>query len=219
MLRGVFVTGTGTGVGKTVVSAALLHRYEAPSLRYWKPVQTGTLQDDDTSSVMALSGCGPSVVLDAGVRLPQPVSPHLAARLEGQVIRVPELMERIAREPDAVWVVEGAGGVLVPLDDHTTIAVLMRALALPVVVVARSDLGTINHTLLTLEALRTRALRVAGVVMFGVPHPENRAAIEHYGKAAVLGELPPLDPLTADDLGSWARLELDPNGLLTGDLS
>jgi dethiobiotin synthetase len=96
---------------------------------------------------------------------------------------------------------------------------LMRALALPVVVVARSDLGTINHTLLTLEALRTRALRVAGVVMVGVPHPENRAAIEHYGKAAVLGELPPLDPLTADDLGSWARLELDPNGLLTGDLS
>jgi dethiobiotin synthase len=219
MLRGVFVTGTGTGVGKTVVSAALLDRYGAPSLRYWKPVQTGTLQDDDTSSVMALSGCGPSGVLDAGVRLPQPVSPHLAARLEGQVIRVPKLVERITREPDAVWVVEGAGGVLVPLDDHTTIAVLMRALALPVIVVARSALGTINHTLLTLEALRTRALRVAGVVMVGAPHPENRAAIEHYGKVAVLGELPPLDPLTADSLASWARLELDPNGLLTGDLS
>jgi dethiobiotin synthase len=219
MLRGVFVTGTGTGVGKTVVSAALLDRYGAPSLRYWKPVQTGTLQDDDTSSVMALSGCGPSGVLDAGVRLPQPVSPHLAARLEGQVIRVPKLVERITREPDAVWVVEGAGGVLVPLDDHTTIAVLMRALALPVIVVARSALGTINHTLLTLEALRTRALRVAGVVMVGAPHPENRAAIEHYGKVAVLGELPPLDPLTADGLASWARLELDPNGLLTGDLS
>jgi dethiobiotin synthase len=219
MLRGVFVTGTGTGVGKTVVSAALLHRYGAPSLRYWKPVQTGTLQDDDTSSVMALSGCGPSGVLDAGVRLPQPVSPHLAARLEGQVIRVPELVERITRESDAVWVVEGAGGVLVPLDDDTTIAVLMQALALPVIVVARSDLGTINHTLLTLEALRTRALRVAGVVMVGAPHPENRAAIEHHGKVAVLGELPPIDPLTADDLASWARLELDPNGLLTGDLS
>jgi dethiobiotin synthase len=219
MLRGVFVTGTGTGVGKTVVSAALLHRYGAPSLRYWKPVQTGTLQDDDTSSVMALSDCGPSGVLDAGVRLPQPVSPHLAARLEGQVIRVPELVERITREPDAVWVVEGAGGVMVPLDDHTTIAVLMRALALPVIVVARSALGTINHTLLTLEALRTRTLRVAGVVMVGAPHSENRAAIEHHGKVAVLGELPPLDPLTADDLASWARLELDPNGLLTGDLS
>jgi len=219
MLRGVFVTGTGTGVGKTVVSAALLHRYGAPNLRYWKPVQTGTLQDDDTSSVMALSGCGSSGVLDAGVRLPQPVSPHLAARLEGQVIRVPELVKRITREPDAVWVVEGAGGVLVPLDDHTTIAALMRALALPVIVVARSALGTINHTLLTLEALRTRALRVAGVVMVGAPDPENRAAIEHYGKVAVLGELRPLDPLTADDLASWARLELDPDGLLTGDLS
>ena len=219
MLRGVFVTGTGTGVGKTVVSAALLHRYGAPSLRYWKPVQTGTLQDDDTSSVMALSGCGPNGVLDAGVRLPQPVSPHLAARLEGQVIRVPELVDRITREPDAVWVVEGAGGVLVPLDDQTTIAVLMQALALPVIVVAQSALGTINHTLLTLEALRSRALRVAGVVMVGAPHPENRAAIEHHGKVVVLGELPPLDPLTADDLASWARLELDPDGLLAGDLS
>jgi len=215
MLKGVFVTGTSTNIGKTVVSAAVMSRYAAGRhLRYWKPVQTGTLQDDDTSSVLALSACGPAGVLDAGVRLPQPVSPHLAARLAGERIRVPDLVSLVAREAEATWVVEGAGGVLVPLDETVTIVGLMQALALPVLVAARSDLGTINHTLLTLEALRLRSLRVAGVVMVGIPDRENRNAIEHYGGVAVLGELPYMDPLTADGLAAWARLELDPDNVL-----
>jgi dethiobiotin synthetase len=215
MSRGLFVTGTDTGVGKTVVSAACLHRYaNGGSLRYWKPVQTGIEQDDDTASVVVLSGCGNDVVLDAGVRLPHPVSPHLAARIAGEAIRIPALVDRFGREADAAWVVEGAGGVLVPLDDTVTMTVLMQALALPVLVVSRSGLGTINHTLLTIEALRARRLRVAGVVMVGSPDQENRAAIERHGRVAVLGSLPLLEPLTADRLGAWARQELDPEGEL-----
>ena len=104
--------------------------------------------------------------------------------------------------------------MLVPLNEQELIIDLIRALNLPVVVAARSTLGTINHTLLTLEALRARSLCVAGVVMCGEPNPDNRAAIEHYGRCRVLGEMPFLEPLTRAALGEWANAQLDPHGAL-----
>ena len=209
MPRGIFVTGTDTNVGKTVVSAALLSRYrDAAPLRYWKPIQTGIEQDDDSAEVARLAALparkgpaygarkGPAYgvreepaygyeeILSCGVRLPRPVSPHLAARLHGTQISVQPLVDLLRAQPaTSRWIVEGAGGVLVPLNEegspsHAEMMVdLMIALALPVLVVARSTLGTINHTLLTLEALRGRTLAVAGVVMVGPPDDENRAAI------------------------------------------
>jgi len=205
-MRGIFVTGTDTGVGKTVVSAALLLRYPA---RYWKPIQTGIETDNDTGEVRRLTGLKND--RDEGVRLPNPVSPHLAAQRAG--IRID--LETITDWPsDEAWVVEGAGGVLVPVNETQTMANLMVRLGLPVVVVARTTLGTINHTLLTIEALRARSLLVAGVVMVGEPNPDNRAAIERYGKTGVLGEMPRFDPLTPKRLAEWARANLDPNGLL-----
>ena len=192
-MRGLFVTGTDTGVGKTVLSAALMLRY--PEARYWKPIQTGS--DDDTREVGRLSG---GLVLDEGIRLPDPVSPHLAARLAGMTIKLP------SRDSDgAVYIVEGAGGVLVPVNDSQTMADLMVRLGLPVIVAARTTLGTINHTLLTLEALRARGLRVAGVVMIGDRNADNRAAIEHYGKVAVIAEMPRFDPLSRENLRQWAE--------------
>jgi malonyl-CoA O-methyltransferase len=110
--------------------------------------------------------------------------------------------------------VEGAGGLLVPLNpDHLT-ADFIAALKMPVLVVARSTLGTINHTLLTLEALRSRSILVGGIVMNGPPNPENRLAIETYGKVAVLGEMPRFDRLTPDGLRDWAVEHLDPQGAL-----
>jgi dethiobiotin synthase len=215
VLRGVFVTGTGTGVGKTVVAAALFHRYRASRpLRYWKPVQTGIEQDDDTATVKHLTGCRPEDVLERGIRLPGLVSPHLAARLSGSIITVSELAAAVRREPEARWIVEGAGGALVPLSDSETMASLMCELALPIVIAARTDLGTINHTLLTIEALRERRLRVAGVVMVGSPDAENRAAIERYGEVRILGELPRIDPLTSEALGRWASGGLDPDAII-----
>src|SRR6267142_1135632 len=162
MFRGVFVTGTDTNVGKTVVSAALMVRYRAEApLKYWKPVQTG-------------------IEHDAGAR----------------------------------WVVEGAGGVLVPINERETMADLICALDLPVLIAARSTLGTINHTLMTIEVLRRRMLRVAGVVMVGEPNHENRLAIEKYGAAEVIAEMPRFDPLTPDALEGWARTSFDPGGVL-----
>ena len=163
MFRGVFVTGTDTGVGKTVVCAALMHRYRRlrprsdasrAMVRYWKPVQTGIERGDDTREVQRLGGCSPREILQDGVRLRRPLSPHLAARLSGVTIDIRTLLDGLAAQPPSSrWIVEGAGGALVPINDSELMTDLMVRLALPVVVVARSRLGTINHTLLTLEAL------------------------------------------------------------------
>jgi len=210
-LRGLFVTGTDTGVGKTVVSAALMQRYRSVvPLRYWKPIQTGIEQDDDTADVARLGACGSDEVERTGIRLPRPVSPHLAARLQGAAIAIDPLLRSITAACGSIrWIVEGAGGVLVPINPTETMADLMTVLGLPVVVVSRTALGTINHTLLTLEALRRRALRVAGVVMVGERHAENRTAIEQYGEVPVLGEMPHFRALDAAALAAWAATALD----------
>lgn len=200
------MTGTDTGVGKTVVAAALVHRYRTRgAVRYWKPIQTGIEQDDDTAEVARLARCGRDETYAEGVRLPRPVSPHLAARLSGTTIALPPLVEALHRADGPWrWIVEGAGGVLVPINDEQGMADLMSALGFPAVVVARTALGTINHTLLTLEALRRRQIDVAGVVLVGIRDAEARAAIERYGQAAILGEMPVLDPLTPATLAAWA---------------
>jgi dethiobiotin synthase len=192
-VRGVFVTGTDTGVGKTVLSAALMLRY--PDATYWKPIQTGS--DDDTAEVRRLSG---GRVIEQGIRLPDPVSPHLAAQRAGITIDLNKLIP-----PSGFCVIEGAGGVLVPVNESQLMADLMVKLGLPVLIAARSALGTINHTLLTLEALRARSLKIAGVVMIGDRNSDNRTAIEHYGEVSVLAEMPRFDPLTPECLRKWAE--------------
>jgi dethiobiotin synthase len=183
-----------------MVSAALLYRYRrVPTLRYWKPVQTGIEVDDDTAEVRRLAGVDASRVLDAGVRLPRPLSPHLSAALAGKPISTAPLMDLVWSQPDTDrWIVEGAGGVLVPLNEHELMVDLMAVLGLPVLIVSRSGLGTINHTLLTIEALRSRGIAVAGVVMQGEPNADNRVAIETRGHVAVVGEVPRLDAVTPD---------------------
>lgn len=209
MLSGLFVTGTDTGVGKTVASAALLLRYR--KTRYWKPIQTGIEQDDDTAEVVRLTACE---VLNEGVRLAHPVSPHLAAKWVGvnidpSALRIPE---------GHGWIVEGAGGVLVPINERTLMADFIKMLGLPALIIARSTLGTINHTLLTLEALRARSIRIAGVILAGQPNADSRAAIETYGHVRVIAEMPHFDSL-ADELPVWAANHLDPDGHLQEVLS
>ncbi|HLI85368.1 MAG TPA: dethiobiotin synthase [Bryobacteraceae bacterium] len=214
-MRGLFVTGTDTGVGKTVLSAALLGRYrDSAPLRYWKPVQTGIEQDDDTAEVRRL-GAREEELCELGLRLANPVSPHLAAARAGIRISVDGLLAMLPPDKEeSRWIVEGAGGALVPLNGSELMIDLMRALGLAVVVAARSGLGTINHTLLTLEALRARSQPVGGVVLVGKHNADNCAAIEKYGQTPVLGELPILQPLDAAALGAWARTGLDARGRL-----
>jgi dethiobiotin synthase len=217
VVRGLFVTGTDTNVGKTVVSATLMQRYgHEAQLRYWKPIQTGIDQDPaggDTAEVVRLGECERGAVIDAGFRLERPLSPHLAARLSGVTIDLQPLVD-LAEETRQTLIVEGAGGALVPVNEREFMTDLMSRLGLPVLIVSRSTLGTINHTLLTIEALRRRSLTVAGVVMVGAADADNREAIEQRGGVRVIGELPIFQPLTPQRLAAWATTELDRDGHL-----
>jgi dethiobiotin synthetase len=202
MKQGFFVTGTDTNVGKTVVSAALMCALRGEhNVCYWKPVQTGIETDDDTREVNRLANCQESEIYNAGYRLEKPLSPHLSARLANVRIEISNLLEIWNNAPDnRFWIIEGAGGVFVPLNETELIIDLMAKLNLPVIIAARSGLGTINHTLLTLEALRNRNLQVFGVIMNGEPNLENKKAIEHYGRVKVIGELPHLEKLNFETL-------------------
>jgi malonyl-CoA O-methyltransferase len=185
--RGVFVTGTDTDMGKTLVAACLVRRWQAD---YWKPTQTGLIQDvGDSRTVAWLAGVGPERIHPPRFSLQAPLSPEAAAAAEGVTIRLEDF---VLPETAAPLVVEGAGGVLVPLGGGALMVDLMRRLGLPVVLVARGTLGTINHTLLSIEALRRRDMAVHGVVLVGLVAPGNKEAIERYGEVAVIAELPPL---------------------------
>ncbi len=216
MFRGLFITGTDTDVGKTTVAAALMHRYRGlKSLKYWKPIQTGIELSDDTVTVEELGACSQNELHPACTRLPRPVAPYLAAELAGIRIAISDLLMPGLNEPDSVrWVAEGAGGVLVPINESESMVDLMSAMGMPVLVVARSSLGTINHTLLTIESLRRRKLDLAGVVMVGDKNEANRKAIEQFGSVSVIAELPWFAELTPETLGRWATSEFDTQGQL-----
>lgn len=192
---GVFVTGTDTDVGKSVASAWLVRRLDGC---YWKPVQSGLAGESDTAMVARLSGLPVERFYPSRHRLQAPRSPHEAARKEGVVIGLGDF--RLPDAPGPV-VVEGAGGVLVPLNQEAFMVDLMGQLGLPVVLVCRTALGTINHTLLSLEALRSRGVTVAGVILNGAPDPENRQAIASFGRVAILADIPHLPQLDEHTLG------------------
>ncbi|MEM9592788.1 MAG: dethiobiotin synthase [Acidobacteriota bacterium] len=206
--RGLVITGTDTEIGKTVVSAMVAARYRNEvDLAYWKPVASGSEEDRDVDTVAHLSG---AEVLPEEYLLSAPLSPHLAARLEERWVDPERILERyrglVAERPERALVIEGVGGLMVPLNDDGYLLIeLLTRLALPCLVVARSSLGTINHTLLTLEALRRRGLEVAGVVLDGPPNPENRAAIRNFGDVEIIGQVLPMDPLDPQAVATWAR--------------
>jgi dethiobiotin synthetase len=187
--NGFFVTGTDTGVGKTVLSALLVAALDAV---YWKPVQTGVFEGTDRESVRAWAEIPEERLVPEVYRFDPPVSPHLAAREAGVRIALDSIKFSPAHR-GRKWIVEGAGGVMVPLNEHDLMLELMRHLGLPIVVAARTTLGTINHTLLTLAALRSAHLDIRGVVLIGEENIENRKAIEHYGKVRVIGHIPVLE--------------------------
>ena len=190
-MKGFFVTGTDTNVGKTVLSALLVAALDGV---YWKPVQTGAREGTDRESVRLWAGCPEERLLPERYCFEPPVSPHLAAREAGVRIALDafKLPPAVAERP---YIVEGAGGAMVPLNEADLMVDLMRRLELPVVVAARTTLGTINHTVLTLAALRSANLNVEGVVLIGEENIENRRAIEHYGKVRIIGEIPVLEKI------------------------
>jgi dethiobiotin synthetase len=200
----VVICGTDTDVGKTVVSALVVQGLGA---HYWKPVQSGLEGGGDSGRVRQLLDLPPERVWPEAYRLQAPVSPHWAAEREGVTIDPARLALPAI---DGPLVVETAGGLLVPLRRDWLQIQQIAAWGLPVLLVARSGLGTLNHTLLSLEALSRRAIPVLGLVLNGEPHPDNPRTLEALGGVPVLAELPPLDPLDRNALQrQWRRSGLD----------
>ena len=188
------ICGTDTDVGKTVVSALLVQGLGA---HYWKPVQSGLEGGGDSGRVRDLLQLSEERLLPEAYRLQAPVSPHWAAERMGLTIDPERLALPDAQRCPGPLVVETAGGLLVPLRRDWLQIEQLERWGLPVLLVARSGLGTLNHTLLSLEALRRRGLEVLGLVLNGPLHPDNPRTLEALGGVPVLAELPPLDPLTA----------------------
>ncbi len=172
--RKFFVTGTDTNVGKTYVSAFLM---QALNCDYWKPIQTGCEEGSDTEWIRQQTGLSEDRFFPEAYRFTAPLSPHAAADLETTEID----LKKIQLPKCERLIVEGAGGVLVPINSKLLMIDLIEFLGLPVVVVARSSLGTINHTLLTLSALKQRNIPVVGVVCNDPTNANNLKSIQTYG--------------------------------------
>jgi len=203
------VAGTDTEIGKTVVSALLVRALSRRGpARYWKPIQTG--DDCDTSTLQALA---PEVATGApAFRYPRPASPHHAAESAGERIDMGALNAALDREresSDAPLLFELAGGLHVPLTGATTNLDWIAACHPRVILVARTGLGTLNHTLLSIEALRTRNLKIDALFLVGEAHPDNERTLRELSGVAIVHHLPLLDPLSARSLDDW----LDENDL------
>ncbi|KQZ50545.1 dethiobiotin synthetase [Rhizobium sp. Root149] len=205
------VTGTDTGIGKTVFSAALVQALDA---HYWKPVQSGLEEETDSELVARLAGAEPVRILPEAWKLKTPASPHLAAQIDGVEIDPLALVPPQLERP---LVIEGAGGLLVPLTRRITYADVFARWQLPTILCARTALGTINHTLLSLEAMRVRRIPVLGVVFIGDEVRDSQSIISELGKVRVLGRLPKLDRLDPETLRQAFSAHFNLNDFVGGE--
>jgi dethiobiotin synthetase len=197
------VTGTDTGIGKTVFSAALT---DALGACYWKPIQSGIDAETDSETVSRLGQIPPRRILPEKWRLNTPASPHLAAEIDKITLHPDELSPPETTLP---LIIEGVGGLLVPLTRRQLLADVFARWRLPVILCARTGLGTINHTLLSLEAMRRRLIPVLGIAFIGDAHPDTEHIVVEMGRTRRLGRLPRLDPLTPDALRQSFRANFD----------
>ncbi|MEL6874806.1 MAG: dethiobiotin synthase [Pseudomonadota bacterium] len=196
MSRQWVVTGTDTDIGKTVFAAGLAGALEAD---YWKPVQAGLEDGTDSEAVLRLSGLPADHILPETYRLKIPASPHYSAAQEGLAISADDLVVPETARP---LVIEGAGGALVPINENFLYADLFARWKIPTIIVASTRLGTINHSLLTIEALRARAVPILGIAFIGDAVSDSQSTICAIGKVPELGRLPILSDLSADTLAA-----------------
>lgn len=186
-MKKIFVTGIGTDIGKTIASAVVVEALQAD---YWKPVQSGGLDYSDMRRVRDLISNQKSIFHSEAYVLQQPLSPHAAAALEGveidlEAIRIPETQNTL--------VIEGAGGLMVPLNDQQLILDLIKKLGASCILVSRNYLGSINHTLLTYAVMQAHQIPVAGILFNGPETPSSEQFIARYTSAPVLGRIEQTD--------------------------
>jgi len=198
------ITGTDTDVGKTVVTAGLTRCLQ--NAFYWKPVQAGTEPETDTERAKTLSGLPHERFLPEVYTLRTPASPHLAARLDDISINPAHLDLPAVTGP---LVIEGAGGVMVPLTEKYLMLDLFARWRAPVILVARTELGTINHSLLSIEALRARDITIGGIIFSGEAHAENERIIPQFSGVPSLGRLPWMPSLDAARLHLAMQAHID----------
>jgi len=197
MTQAIIITGTDTDVGKTVFAAGLVALLDG---YYWKPVQVGLYGATDAAIVQRLSGLPPDRVLPEVYRLTTAASPHLAAERDAVNIDIESLATVPILTQGRAVVIEGAGGLLVPLSRrHLQIELFARWRA-PVVLVASTRLGTINHSLLSIEALKRRQIPLLGIVFVGEENPDSERTISQMGGVRRLGRLPIIEPLNEHTL-------------------
>ncbi|GGZ55255.1 dethiobiotin synthase [Mesonia mobilis] len=182
-MKHVFITGIGTEVGKTVASAIVTEALQAD---YFKPIQAGDLENSDTHKVERLVSNSVTKFHPNAYALKTPMSPHAAAEIDQVQIKAEEV-KRPTTTNDYL-VIEGAGGLLVPINSTQTIADLMQKED-KIIVVSRHYLGSINHTLLTIEALKSRGLTCAGIIFSGEEHPATESIIEEMAQVPILGRI------------------------------
>ncbi len=194
-MEGIYVTGTDTGVGKTMVCAGILKMlYGARDVVYWKPVQTGTIVGDDTREIRTMTQLPETCFAEPAYRFPDPVSPHMAAKKWGKEVQLDLLKKEFDRNRSRFQIIEGAGGILVPFSDEVLQIHFMKATGLPVLIVGEDRVGAINHTLLTLDACRKENIPILGVILTRFRMTlGNGDVISKFGKVEVLASFAPTD--------------------------
>ncbi|MEJ2880763.1 dethiobiotin synthase [Pedobacter sp. GR22-6] len=189
-----FITGIGTGIGKTITSAIITEKLKAD---YWKPIQSGDLDVSDSLLVSQLVSNSETKIHPERYRLGQPLSPHLSAKIDGVEIRLGDI-----QLPDTTndLIIEGAGGLMVPLNDQELIIDLIQKTEAKVIVVSQNYLGSINHTLLTLELLKHRQIPVAGIIFNGKANAETERYIANYSGLPILGRIPSLSVINKEQI-------------------
>ncbi|UPJ79285.1 ATP-dependent dethiobiotin synthetase BioD [Bradyrhizobium sp. 183] len=195
MSQRIVVTGTDTGIGKTLFCAGLAHLLGAS---YWKPIQCGLEAGTDAQLVASLGDLSADRIVPELYRLRAPVSPHHSAAIDG--VRIDADSLRLPETGERPLVIEGAGGLMVPLNSGTLYIDIFERWGLPVVLCASTALGTINHSLLSIEALQKRHIRILGIAFIGERNPETESGICEIGRVRGLGRLPRLSPVTAQTL-------------------
>tara|TARA_Y100001968_G_scaffold44014_3_gene34102 strand:+ start:4395 stop:5042 length:648 start_codon:yes stop_codon:yes gene_type:complete len=198
------VCGTDTGVGKTIISSLLVQGLNGI---YWKPIQSGLEDSSDTKIVSTLLKLPQERWIPEVYKFKAAVSPHWAAEKENQCIDPSLLKIPSTKTP---LIIETAGGLMVPINRNLLQINQLKNWGLPIILVARSGLGTLNHTLLSLEALKKRLIPIIGIVLNGPPHQDNAKTLEQFGKIPILAHIPHLEDLTASQLQKqWNQQKLN----------